>query len=56
MVDLRGSYQILPWIAAYGQANNLLSDQHLSPIRYPSLPFNFRVGVRLSLGKGMFSH
>jgi vitamin B12 transporter len=55
-IDLGGSYQIFPWMAVYAQANNLLSEQHIAPIGYQSLPFSFRSGIRLALGKGMFSH
>ena len=33
------------------QAENLLNDQHIAPIGYPSLPFNFRLGLRLQVGK-----
>jgi iron complex outermembrane receptor protein/vitamin B12 transporter len=51
-LDLGGSYQLLSWVGIYGQAENLLSSQHLAPIGYPSLPFTARIGLRLALGKG----
>ena len=51
-IDFGGSYQWKPRIAIYGQAENLLSDQHIAPIGYPSLPFNFRMGLKVSIGKG----
>jgi len=51
-LDLGGSYSLLSWMAIYGQAENLLSQQHIAPIGYPSLPMNFRAGLRFELGKG----
>jgi vitamin B12 transporter len=50
-IDFGGSYQIFRKIGIYGQAENLLSDQHIAPIGYPSLPFNFRMGLRVQLSK-----
>ena len=50
-VDFGGSYQWFSRLAIYGQAENLVSDQHIAPIGYPSLPFNFRVGLRIQLSK-----
>ena len=49
-VDVGGSYQVLSYLAVYAQMNNLVSDQHIGPIGYPSLPFTFRAGLRLQLG------
>jgi iron complex outermembrane receptor protein/vitamin B12 transporter len=51
-LDLGGSYQLLPWLAVYGQAENLLSQQHIAPIGYLSLPMNFRAGLRIQWGPG----
>ncbi len=51
-IDFGGSYQWLKHVAIYGQAENLLSDQHIAPIGYPSLPFTFRLGLRISVGRG----
>jgi len=52
-IDLGATYQVKPWMGVYTQLDNLTSNQHIGPIGYPSLPFNFRTGVRftLSLGK-----
>ena len=50
-VDLGGSYQFWPRVSIYGQTENLLSNQHIAPIGYLSLPFNYRVGLRFTLGK-----
>ena len=55
-LDLGGSYQLLSWLAVYGQAENLLSQQHIAPIGYPSLPMNFRTGLRIQWGLGSNSH
>lgn len=51
-LDLGGSYDLTSWLNVYGIAENLTSNQHISPIGYPSLPFNFRAGLRLQWGKG----
>ena len=51
-IDLGASYKLLPWLSVYGQAENLTSSRHIAPLGYPSLPFNFRAGLRLELGKG----
>jgi iron complex outermembrane receptor protein/vitamin B12 transporter len=50
-LDLGASQQLLSWLALYANGQNLLSDRHIAPIGYPSLPFTFRMGVRLALGK-----
>ncbi|HEY3989195.1 MAG TPA: TonB-dependent receptor [Acidobacteriaceae bacterium] len=49
-VDTGGSYQFKQWIAVYAQLDNLVSDQHIGPIGYPSLPFTFRAGMRFAIG------
>ncbi len=51
-LDLGGSYQLLTWLQIYAQAENLLSEQHIAPIGYPSLPMNFRAGLRIQWGLG----
>ncbi|HVU47509.1 MAG TPA: TonB-dependent receptor [Terracidiphilus sp.] len=51
-LDLGGSFQLLSWMTIYAQAENLLSDRHIAPIGYPSLPFNFRTGLRIQWGPG----
>jgi iron complex outermembrane receptor protein/vitamin B12 transporter len=52
-IDFGGSFQWLSHLGFYGDAENLLSDQHIAPIGYPSLPFNFRLGIRVQVGKGI---
>jgi len=49
-LDLAGTYNINSWLGVYAQLDNLLSQQHISPIGYTSLPFNTRVGLRFTLG------
>lgn len=51
-LDLGGSYQLFSWLGVYGQAENLMNNQHIAPIGYPSLPMNVRAGLKLQLGKG----
>jgi iron complex outermembrane receptor protein/vitamin B12 transporter len=51
-LDLGGSYQLLSWLSLYGQADNLTNNQHIAPLGYPSLPMNFRAGLKAALGKG----
>ncbi len=49
-LDLGGSYQLFSWLAIYAQATNLTNNGKIGPIGYPSLPFAYRAGLRLSLG------
>lgn len=51
-VDLGASYQVKPWVSVTTQINNLTSNQHIGPIGYPSLPFNFTTGMRFTLALG----
>jgi iron complex outermembrane receptor protein/vitamin B12 transporter len=50
-LDLGGSYNVLPWLKVYGQAENLTDNRHIAPIGYPSLPFNIRAGMRIEWTK-----
>ncbi len=49
-LDLAGTFNVTSWLGIYTQLDNLLSQQHISPIGYTSLPFNARVGLRFTLG------
>jgi iron complex outermembrane receptor protein/vitamin B12 transporter len=51
-LDLGGSYQWFTWLDVYAQAENLLDNQHIAPIGYPSLPFTLRTGLRIRWGPG----
>ncbi len=44
------NYQVTPRIGVYTQLDNLLSQQHTSPIGYLSTPMTARGGVRITLG------
>jgi vitamin B12 transporter len=50
-INFGGSYQLWKRLSIYGQAQNLTSNQHIAPIGYLSLPFNFRAGLRFQIGK-----
>jgi vitamin B12 transporter len=50
-LDFGGVYQVTHWVGVYAQLDNILSSQHIGPIGYPSLPLNFRTGLRFALGK-----
>jgi iron complex outermembrane receptor protein/vitamin B12 transporter len=52
-LDLGASYKLLPWFNVYGQAENLSDNQHIAPIGFPSLPFNFRTGLRIEWTKAI---
>jgi vitamin B12 transporter len=51
-LDLGASYQLFSWLAIYGQAENLLNQETIAPIGYPSLPFTARAGLRIQWGIG----
>jgi len=51
-IDLGATYAWKPWMGIYTQIDNLTSSQHIGPIGYPSLPLNFRTGVRFTLSLG----
>lgn len=46
-LDANFTYQVRPSVAMFTQLDNLLNNQHMGPIGYPSLPFTFRVGLKL---------
>lgn len=52
-LDFGAVYQMSHWLGVYAQLNNVTSNQHIGPIGYPSLPFNFRTGLRFALGKNI---
>ena len=51
-IDIGGSYQLLSWLGVYGQADNLMNNQHIAPIGYVNLPTSLRGGIRLQWSKG----
>ncbi len=49
-IGFSGSYRISRRIYAYTVMDNLLSQHYQQVIGFPSLPFNFRSGMQMSLG------
>ncbi len=49
-LDLGGTYALPHHLTGFAQVENLLSDQHIGPVGYPSLPLTVRVGIKLRLG------
>jgi vitamin B12 transporter len=49
-LDLGAKYALKHGFTWFGQAENLLNDQHIGPIGYPGLPLTFRTGLQLRLG------
>src|SRR6185437_14351618 len=44
-LDLGGTFAITNRFTAFAQSQNLLNNQHIGPIGYPSLPLTFRAGL-----------
>lgn len=49
-LDAYGTYAATHHVTVFAELNNLLSQQHIGPIGYPSLPFTFRTGLKVRLG------
>lgn len=49
-LDLGGTYAIGRRITVFAQAQNLMNDQHIGPIGYPSLPLTARGGLKIRIG------
>jgi len=49
-VDLAASYRVNSVLSLTASAQNLLSQHYEEAFGYPSLPFTFRSGVKLTLG------
>jgi iron complex outermembrane receptor protein/vitamin B12 transporter len=49
-LDAYGTYAATRHITAFAELGNLLSQQHIGPIGFPSLPFTFRTGLKIRLG------
>ena len=50
-LDAGGSYQLSPRIGIYTQLENILSQQHISPIGFLSTPMTARGGIRITLAR-----
>lgn len=51
-LDMGGSYQLSSHIQLYSAIENLISEHYDAVPGFPTLPFNFRIGARLTLGEG----
>ena len=49
-LEFTGEYRVTHRVAAYFEAQNLLSEHYQEAFGYPALPFNFRTGLRITLG------
>lgn len=49
-LDAYGTYSATHRVSVFAELGNLLSQQHIGPIGYPSLPFTFRTGLKVRLG------
>ncbi len=49
-LDMNMNFQLKRGFFYFAQFDNLLNDQHIGPIGYPSLPLTFRTGLELRLG------
>jgi iron complex outermembrane receptor protein/vitamin B12 transporter len=49
-LDAYGTYAATQHITVFAELANMLSQQHIGPIGYPSLPFTFRTGLKLRVG------
>jgi vitamin B12 transporter len=49
-LDAYGTYNATHHITVFTDLSNLLNDQHIGPIGYPSLPLTIRAGLKLRLG------
>lgn len=49
-LDAYGSYGFNNHFTVFADLGNLLSQQHIGPIGYPSLPFTFRAGLKVRVG------
>ena len=49
-LDIGANYQLISFLSVYGQLDNLTANKRIGQIGYPSLPFTFRVGLRLAIG------
>ena len=52
-LDIGAVFPITSWLSYYAQLDNFLSDQHISPIGYTSLPASIRTGLRFTLGRNI---
>jgi vitamin B12 transporter len=49
-LDLNGGYEITSRLTTYASIQNLLSEHYTEAFGFPSLPFTFRSGIKVSFG------
>jgi iron complex outermembrane receptor protein/vitamin B12 transporter len=49
-LDMGGSYQVSRHVQIYSTIENLISEHYDAVPGFPTLPFNFRIGVKLTVG------
>ncbi|MDQ2833187.1 MAG: TonB-dependent receptor [Acidobacteriota bacterium] len=49
-LDLSGGYQVRPRLLVYTNIQNLLSEHYAEVFGFPSLPFTFRSGIKITFG------
>jgi vitamin B12 transporter len=49
-LDLSGAYQFTSKLTAYTNIQNLLSEHYAQTFGFPSLPFTFRSGIKITFG------
>jgi iron complex outermembrane receptor protein/vitamin B12 transporter len=49
-LDLSGGYQFTSRLTAYANIKNLLSEHYAETFGFPSLPFTFRSGIKITFG------
>jgi iron complex outermembrane receptor protein/vitamin B12 transporter len=49
-LDAYGTYSATQHVSVFAELGNLLSQKHIGPIGYPSLPFTFRTGLKVRFG------
>src|SRR6202789_1519991 len=49
-LDVSGGYQVTSRLTTYASIQNLLSEHYAQAFGYPSLPFSFRSGIKVTFG------
>jgi iron complex outermembrane receptor protein/vitamin B12 transporter len=49
-IDLSGGYQVNRFLQIYTAMGNVLNEHYSEVFGYPSLPFTFRSGIKLTFG------
>ena len=49
-LDANLTYAVRPRVRLFTQLDNLLNQQHIGPIGFPSLPFTVRAGLKVRIG------